>query len=229
MMMRAHVAAKIWWLIHKDLVSECRTRQVWPAMLLFGIVVALIFSVQMDLPPQQQRQILGGLLWLAIFFAGMIAMDRSLAAEREEGCWEGLLLYPVPPAAIYIAKLAVNSLALAASQCVLIALFAVLADAPLLAHPGAMLLVAVLGNLGLAAVGTALSAVAAAARQGGSLLGLLALPMAVPVVFAAAEATRLIAENDLQAEWWRWIQLLAAFAAVFITMGAVLFGFVVEE
>jgi heme exporter protein B len=83
------VAAKLWWIIHKDLVSECRARRVWPAMLMFGMVVALVFSFQMDLLPDQKRRIVGGLLWLAIFFAGMLAVDRSFASEREEGCWEG--------------------------------------------------------------------------------------------------------------------------------------------
>jgi len=226
---RTIVAARLWWLIQKDLVSECRARRVWPAMLLFGIVVALIFSVQMDLAPEQKRRIAGGLLWLAVFFAGMLAIDRSFAAEREEGCWEGLLLYPLAPAAIYAAKLVVNVVALAATQCVLIPLFAVLADVPWMDHLGAMVFVALLGNLGIAAVGTLLSALAAGARHNGSLLGLLVLPLAIPVMFAAAESTRLIAENKLGAEWWRWIQLLGAFAIVFIIVGMVLFEFVVEE
>lgn len=223
------MAAKLWWIIHKDLVSECRTLRAWPAMLLLGIVVALVFAVQMDLLPDEKLRIVGGLLWLAIFFAGMLAVDRSFASEHEEGCWEGLLLYPVPPAAVYLAKLAGNVVALAALECVLIPLFVVLSDVPLLAHPWAILLVAVLGNLGIAAVGTLLSAVAAGTRRGGHLSVLLVLPAAVPVVFAAAEATRLATENDFGAPWWRWIQLLAAFAVIFITAGTVLFDFVVEE
>jgi heme exporter protein B len=198
-------------------------------MLLLGVVVALVFSLQMDLLPEQKQRLLGGLLWLAIFFAGMVAIDRSFAAEREEGCWEGLLLYPIRPAAVYLAKLAVNAVALAACQGVLIPLFAVLSGVSLGTHPWAVLLVAVLGNLGLAAVGTLLSALCAGMRQSGSLLALLVLPMAVPVVFAAAEATRLIAADDLGAEWWRWVQLLAGCAIVFVTAGAVLFDYLIED
>jgi heme exporter protein B len=223
------VAAKIWWIIHKDLVSECRARRAWPVMLLFGSLVALVFSVQMDLLPEQRQRIVGSLLWLAIFFAGMLAIDRSFAAEREEGCWEGLLLYPVSPSAIYLAKLTVNVMALAASQCVLIPLFTVLSGVPLLDQPAAMLLVALLGNLGIAAVGTLSSALAAGARQNGSLATLLALPLLIPVMFAAAEATRFIAEDNLGAQWWCWVQLLGAFAVVFVTAGIVLFDFLVED
>jgi ABC-type transport system involved in cytochrome c biogenesis permease component len=58
---------------------------------------------------------------------------------------------------------------------------------------------------------------------------LLALPAAIPVVLAAAEATRLLAEGRLEAAWWDWNGLLAAFAAVFTVAGMVLMDFVAEE
>jgi heme exporter protein B len=223
------VTAKLWSIIRKDLVSECRSRRVWSAMLLLGILVAVMFAVQMDLPPDGRRHIAGSLLWLAVFFAGTLVLDRSFAAERDDGCWDGLLLYPVSKTTVYLAKLAVNVIALAALQLVLIPLFAVLTDVPLLDHPGAIALVALLGTLGVAAVGTLLSALAAGIRHGPSLLPLVVLPLVIPVVLAAAEATRLTVENDLGAAWWRWVQLLAAFAVIFITVGIVLFDVVVED
>ncbi len=221
--------AKLWWMIHKDLVSECRAGRVWPAMLLLGIVVAVLFSLQMDLPGDDKRRMAGSLLWLAVFFAGMLAIERSLSAEREDGCWEGLLLYPVAPAVVYLAKLLVNVVALGALQCILIPLFAALCDLPLLVHPWAMLLVALLGNLGIGAVGTLLSVLASGIRQKGSLLVLLVLPLVVPVLLAAAEATRLMCEDRLGAEWWRWVQLLGAFAGVFVAGGTMLIDVAVED
>ncbi len=221
--------AKLWWIVHKDLLSECRAGQVWPAMLLFGVVAALVFSIQMDLPHEQKRRVVGGLLWLATFFAGMVAVDRSFASECEEGGWEGLRVYPVAPAAIFLAKLLVNFAALTALQCVLIPLFVVFSDVSLLAHPWAMLLVTVLGNLGIAAVGTLLSAMTSSLRRSTSLLGLLALPMAVPVVLAAAETTRLSIEGSFGTQWWCWVQLLGLFALVFLAAGSFLFQFVIEE
>ena len=220
---------KLYWMVSKDLLSECRSLRVWPAMLLLGVVVALMFAMQADLPPERLRQIVGGLLWLTIFFAGTLALDRSFAAEREDGCWEGLLCYPVSPTCVYLAKLTVNVVALAALECVLIPLFAILTDVPLLAHPGPIITVAVLGNLGLAAVGTLLSAVANTGRQSSYLLPLLVLPTVIPLVLGAAEATRLAVEHDFGPDWWRWVQLLAGFAIVFITAGIVLFEFAVEE
>jgi heme exporter protein B len=237
------VAKKLYWMVSKDLLAECRSLRVWPAMLLLGAVVALMFAMQADLPAARapgtgqeervpgagSRQIAGGLLWLTIFFAGTLALDRSFAAEHEDGCWEGLLCYPVSPTTVYLAKLTVNIIALSALECVLIPLFAMLTGAPLLAYPGPIVAVAVLGNLGIAAVGTLLSAVANTGRQSSYLLPLLVLPTIIPLVLGAAEATRLAAEHDFGPAWWRWVQLLGAFAIIFITAGIGLFEFAIEE
>ncbi len=223
------MTSKLWWLIHKDLVVEYRTRQAWPAMLLLGIIVAVVFSLQIELPPLQRPAVAAALLWLAILFAGLVAVDRTCAAEQDDGCWDGLTLYPLSPSMIFLAKLVVNFIALLALECVLVPLFVVLADVSLLRYVWAMLLVAVLGSGGIAAVGTLVSALTHGMRQRNAVLSLLVLPLVLPVVLAGAEATRLIAEDNLGVPWWRWVQFLAAFAIVFTTIGIVLFGFLVEE
>lgn len=221
--------AHLWWILHKDLVTEFRTRRAWPTMLLMGVIVSLVFSLQMDLLPDQKRRMVGALLWLATFFAGMTAIDRSFASEREDGCWEGLKLYPVSPAVIYFAKLSVNVAALAVLQCFLIPLFFMLSGVTLSGRVGEMLLVASLGNIGIAAVATLLSALAAGLGRSANMLVVLALPLVIPVVLAAAEATRLLAENHTDDAWWRWVQLLGAFAVVYVTAGTVLFEYTIEE
>ena len=154
-------------------------RRAWPAMLVLGAVVAVLVSLQLEALPHEKQRVVGGLLWLAIFFAGMIAVDRSFAAERENGCWEGLTAYPLSPTAIFVAKLIVNILALAAVQAVLIPLFVMLSDVPLLASPAALCLVAALGNIGIAAVGTLVSAVAVRIGRD-NLLVILVLPLVIP-------------------------------------------------
>ena len=223
------MAVQIWWMIHKDLVSEWRSQRAWPAMILLGIVVAVVFSLQIDLPFEYKRQIAASLLWVAIFLAASLSLDRSFALEREDNCWQALLLYPISPSSVYLAKLVVNIVWLAALQCVLIPLFTVLTDVPLLSHPWAMAVVALLGNLAIASAGTLLGALATRIHKGANLTVLLALPMAIPVVIAAAEATRLSAEGQIDRSWWDWNGLLAVFAATFIVAGTVLMDFVAEE
>jgi heme exporter protein B len=227
--MEAAVAAQIWWMIHKDLVSEWRSRRAWPAMILLGIVVAVVFSVQIELPSEYKCQIAASLLWIALFLAATLSLDRSFSLEREDGCWRALLLYPVSATSVYLAKLAANIAWLAVLQCALIPLFAVLTDVPLLRHPWAMGLVALLGNVGIASAGTLLAALAARLEKGASLTAVLALPMLIPVVLAASEATYRQAEGRIDGAWWDWNGLLACFAVVFIVAGIILIDFVAED
>jgi heme exporter protein B len=198
-------------------------------MLLMGVIVGLVFSLQMDLLPGQKQRMVGAMLWLALFFAGMTAVDRSFASEREDGCWEGLTLYPISPVLIYLAKLSVNVVALAVLQCLLFPLFFILAGVPLSERIAPLLLVASLGNVGIAAVATLLSALATGLGRNANLLVVLVLPLIIPVILAGAEATRLLADNQINDAWWRWVQLLGAFAVVYVTAGTVLFEHTIEE
>jgi heme exporter protein B len=216
-------------MIHKDLLLELRVRQVWPAMLLLGTAVALAISIQMDLSSLDRQRLGGGLLWVAILFSSALALDRMFSTEREQGCLQGLLLYPVAGSTVYLAKLIVSFMCLGCLECVLIPLFVLLADVPLLAHPWALALVALLGNSGFAAVSTLLSATTSTGQNRSHLIALMVLPLAMPVVLGTAEATRLMMAGDFDREWARWIQLLAAFSVVFITAGMMLFEFIVEE
>lgn len=227
--MTAGNGKRLWWLIHKDLVVEFRTRQAWLSMLLLGVIVAMLFSLQFDLPWQQRPAAAGTMLWLATLFPGLVFIERTASAEQQDGCWDALTLYPVPHSTVYLAKLVVNFIGLFVLQCVLVPLFVVLTDVPLLRHPGAMILVAVLATIGMAAVGTLIGSLTHGIRQRSAVLSLLALPLLLSLVLSAAEATRLIAEDRLAGEWWRWVQFLGVFAAVFTTLGIVLFQFLVEE
>lgn len=218
-----------WWLIQRDLTCEIRARHVWPGMLLLGIVLVLLLATQLDLPLEDKLRVGGGMLWLAIFFAGTVACERSFAGEREGGCWQTLRLYPIPPSVVYLAKLAVNFIALVVLEFVLTSVFVVLTDVSLSTHPFSLALVAALGNLGFAAVGTIVSGLTAGLRQRGSLLALILLPLVVPVVLGVAEATRMLLTEPLDPRWSQWMELLAVFDVVFTVLGVLVFEFVMEE
>jgi len=222
-------ARSCWWLIRKDLSRELRALQMWPGMLLLGLGTVFLLATQIDLPANDRARIAGGLLWVAIFFAGTVALERSFAGERAAGCWEVLRLCPVPPSMVYLAKLAVNLVSLLILEAAVIPVFVALADVPLLSRPGPMLLIVALGNVGFVAVGTLISGLTAGLRHRGGLLALLLLPLVAPVVLGAAEATRMTLAGQIDPLWWRWIQLLGVFAVVFTVLGMLTFEFVMEE
>jgi len=217
-----------WWLVHKDLLREWRAPRVWPAMLLLAIVLATLIEMQIDLPRDHKAGLIAGLFWLAAFFAGTLALDRSFGGERDAGCWTTLLMYPTSPGTIYLAKLTTNFLALCVTDVVLVIAFGIFSDVPLLTRPASFLLVLLLANVGFAAVGTLLSALTNNLQQRGSLLVLLLLPLISPVILAAAQATRLLV-TDGSDDWRRWGQLLACFAVTFVTLGTLMFEFLTEE
>jgi len=219
----------LWWLVHKDLTRELRAKHVWPGMVLLGLVLVFLLATQIDLPFDQKAHVSGGLLWLAIFFAGTLACDRSFAGERDAGCWHALLLYPVAPSVLFLSKMVINLAALVILELVLAPAFIVLSDVPFASRPGPLMLIAVLGNVGFAAAGTLIGGLTSGLRHRGGLLALLVLPLVAPIVFSAAETTRLLLVGEINSMWWRWIQLLAVFAAVFTVAGTMLFEFVLED
>jgi heme exporter protein B len=225
----ALVTTKLLWIAKKDFVSEWRSRQILPAMLLVGAVIGFVFGFQTSLVPLAAQRIVGGLYWLAVYLGGVVALEGSFASERDASCWQGLLLYPVQPSTIYLAKLLAGAFSLAILQLCLIPLFALMMRVSLWDHPWHLFCLMLIGNLALTSLGTLVAALTAESQQGRGLLLMLGLSLEIPVLLAASEATRLMLEHETGAPWWRWVQLLAAGALIFITAGIVLFEFIVEE
>lgn len=217
-----------WWLVAKDLWREYRVPRVGPGMLLLGLVLTAVLTMAIDLPEFQRNHLVSALFWVAMFFAGSSAIERSLATERDHETWQTLLLYPVSPGTLFLAKTTLNFLTLGALTLVLAPAFVILAQARFGAHPLAFLAIALLANLGLAAIGTLVSAVTYGLSQRGNLLMLLLLPLGTPVILAAAEATRGLVLEQWET-WGRWLQFLGCFAVLFLAVGTVLFAFVTEE
>jgi heme exporter protein B len=218
-----------WWLVHKDLSRAIRRQSGLPAMLLVGLVLACLLALQIDLVDDQKIPLVSALVWLAIAFAGTLGLEWSFAAEREDGCWLTLRLYPVAPSMLYFSKVIVNIVSMTILELVLVPLFLVMTDVPLLLKPAALALIAILGNIGFAAAGTLLSAITANLRNRGGLLALLFLPLVIPVILACAQTTTAMVLGEIDAQWWRWIQFLAVCAIVFTGLGALVFEVVVEE
>jgi heme exporter protein B len=143
--------------------------------------------------------------------------------------WHALTLFPVSPAVLFLAKMAVNFVSLVILEAVLLPAFIVFSDVPLLARPAPILLIAALGSVGLAAVGTLVSMLASGLQHRGGLIALLLLPLITPLMLGSAEATRMTLAGQLDTDWWQWIRLLGVFAVVFTVAGAFAFEFTIEE
>ncbi|MSQ15232.1 MAG: cytochrome C biogenesis protein, partial [Dehalococcoidia bacterium] len=179
--------SQIWVLVWKDLLLEMRTKDLFIGMSLFALVTLVVFNFAFDLRREQAVDAAPGVLWVAVIFAGVLGIGRTISAERDMGTLEGLLLAPVDRGNIYIGKLVANLIFMGVVETLVFILFGALFNLPIL-QPG-ILPVAFLGTFGFAAVGTLLAGVSANSRARELLLPILLLPIVVPVMIAAVEAT----------------------------------------
>jgi heme exporter protein B len=203
-------------LARKDLLLELRARDTLPAMLLFVVSTLVVFHFA--LPADSSDLAAAGLLWVALLFTALLGLTRAFAAEREQGVLDGLVLAPSDRSAIWLGK-ALSILAFL----VLAELIALPAYALFFEGVGGALIAGVaLANLGIAAVGTLLAAMAAASRARELLLPLLFLPLAIPIVVGGAGAS-------VAAEPARYLGLLALYDALFAIICWASFEYVVTE
>jgi heme exporter protein B len=203
-------------LARKDLLLELRSRDTIPAMLLFVVSALVVFHFA--LPAGASDLAAYGLLWVALVFTALLGLVRAFVAEREEALLDGLVLAVQDLSAIWLGKglSMVAFLSLAAA-------LALPAFALFFEPVGWTLVAAVLlANVGLAAVGTLLSAMAAASRARELLLPLLFLPLVIPLVVGGIGAT---AADDPG----RYLAFLGLYDLVFAILSWASFEYVVTE
>jgi heme exporter protein B len=218
---------KVLAIIHKDVIIELRTKEMFSSMLVFSLMAVFVFSIALDLSAANPLDTTPGLLWVTIAFAGILGLNRSLAQEQENRCIDGLLLAPMDRSAIFFGKALGNVLFMAVVELFVVPVFAVLFNVPLLR--GSVWSVIALGTLGYAAVGTLFSTMAVNTRAREVMLPILLLPVAVPIFISAVNATAGFLNAKPLGEVANWLQLLAAYDAIIIAISFMTFDFVVEE
>ncbi len=217
------VGAVLW----KDLRAEARGRELVTSMLLFSAISVLIFSFALELNAQVQTETVGGVLWVTVAYAGTLGLGRSLAAEKDKGSLDALLIAPVARSAIFFGKMLGNlifTLAVAVFMTfILTILFNINLFLPML------WLVLLLGCLGFAATGTMIASMSVYARSRETLLPILLLPIVLPVIISSTRASIAIITQLKTEDWLPWLQLLAFVDGVFIVLAYLLYGYIVEE
>jgi heme exporter protein B len=212
----------------KEVRAEFRARELLNTTFVFALVVVVMFSFAFDPTAAESRRFGPGLLWIALLFAGSLMLQPSFAREHANDTLDALCLAPVSPFAILLGKILANVIFLGACEVLLLPIFAVFYNVALMPVIGRLVFVLALGTFGLAVTGTVFSAVAAQARMRELLLPLLLLPVLVPLLLAAVEATAgLLSDTpELQSTW---IELLVGFDVMFFTVSWLLSDFLLQE
>ena len=118
-----------------------------------------------------------------------LMLQPCFLREQTNDTLSALRLSVSDPFAILLAKLVANTLFLLVTELLMLPVFAILYNVPVLRVFGQLLLVFFLGSLGVSIAGTALSAISAQARMRELLLPVLLLPLLTPVLVASTEVT----------------------------------------
>jgi heme exporter protein B len=214
-------------LVRKELLAEWRTRDSLSAMFLFTVTSLLIFNFALDLSPVAAQDVVPGILWVTFVFAALLGLNRNFQREQEQSSIEGLMMAPVGRSAIYLSKVIGNLVFLLAFELLALPVVTALFN---LIMPLSVIPVLVLGTVGLSAAGTTFAAMAANTRLRDVLLPLMLLPVLVPLLVGAVQATGVaIRGESLLGDAAPSLLLVGTFGVIFLTLGMMLFEYILEQ
>ena len=184
-------------------------------VLVFFVVVASLFPLGVGPEPNQLRAMAAGVTWIAALLAAVLSLPRLFAADYADGTLEQMLVSPQPLAVVVLAKAVAHWLLTGLPLALAAPLIGLQYDVPADAL-GVLLASLLIGTPVLSLLGAAGAALTLGVRGGGALLGLLVLPLFVPVlVFGAGVVTSTLIGINPSAH----LSLLGAFLAVSSLIG----------
>lgn len=217
------------WIAWKDLASEIRNRENISSMFFFAFIVIMIFSFSFSMDRQAAQQLMPGIIWVAFGFTGIIGLGKSFLVELQNDCLENLQISPIPKGAVYLGKLLANLIFILIVELILFPMFVIFFNLDVLDKVHLVLLIFLLGTLGLSAIGTLFSAMTVQIRAREVMLPILLLPLAVPVMIGAVEATRGVLNGDPWALYGHWAELLMVYDVIFTVVSFWAFEWILES
>ena len=211
----------------KDTLSEMRTKEIIASVLVFTLLVIVIFNFAFSASQEMMVLVAPGILWVTFAFAGVLSLNRSFILEKEEGCLEGLMVCPVSRETIYVGKMLASLLFMLIIEAIALPIFALLFNLAVLSPQ--LIVITVLTTVGFVAVGTLFSALAVNTKAREMVLPILFLPIVVPLIISAVEASGLALSGEQWGSLASWLGIIGAFDAVFLVVSFLVFTYVIEQ
>ena len=216
-----------WVLVWKDLVQEWRSRDVLTSMFAFAVLSLFIFNYALELSPIDRAEIAPGLIWVVMVFAGTLGLNRSFAAEQDQGSFEGLMMAVPELSVIYLAKMITNLMMMFGLAILVIPIYSLLYNQSLfdLRFFGILML----GAWGYSAAGTLISSMTVQTRMRDLLLPVLLFPLLLPVNMAVVKSGSAIIAVSAVPEFQSWINLLLVYDVIMTVVSIMVFEYVIRE
>ena len=216
-------------LLWKDLLLELRRRDSLLTMFFFGTLQLFVFHFAFDMPPDKVAELAPALLWLAFLFTGTLGLAQLFQAERDNHCLDALLLSPLDRGALFVAKTAFNLSLMLTVEVVVIPLFWILFNLSGWNLLPQLFLVTLLGTVGFCVLGTITAAITLRARARELLLPLVLFPLMIPVILATIRCMETVLKTGSFGDATVWLRLLIGFDVIFLTVGVLIFDWVIES
>lgn len=207
--------------LRKDLRLEWRSRDSINGMLFFSLLVVVVFSLAFDPTAAMSRQIAGGILWVALLFASVTALNQAWTREQRNRVLEAQRMAPSPPSALFLGKALANLIFVAIVEAVLAPLFVVFYNLHAVGQGWLLAVVMPLGTWALVCNGTFFAALGLRTRNRELLLPLILFPISIPALLGMMQATTGILTGEFSPNTW--IRLLIAYNVAFTTVCLLLF------
>ena len=195
-------------------------------MLFFSLLVVIVFAMAFDPTAAASRQIAGGILWVALLFASVTALNQAWTREQRNRVMDAQRMAPSPGSALFLGKAIANLLFVGLIELVLAPLFIVFYNLHALGQGWLLWLVMPLGTWALVCNGTFFAALGLRTRNRELLLPLILFPISIPALLMMVQATSAILTGE--SDPGRWIRLLLAYKSAFTTVCLLLFDTVLN-
>jgi len=219
--------ASLFALIGKDVRLVSGSGQGVAQAALLGLLLVFVFSLARQSGTPVPPQWVAAIFWLASAFSLILIFNTLFSLEEDNNARTGLLLSPLSPQAVWLAKALGGGVLLLVVQSILYpAVIVFLGAAPVeQVLPGLGLLVAV--DWGLVVLGALLGALGQGQAGRDSLLSIIVFPLLVPLLLAGIRlGGGLVAGTAMQLDWGSWMGVVGAFDALFTGAALLLFPFV---
>jgi heme exporter protein B len=182
--------------------------------LAFFAIVTTLFPLAISPELSRLRDVAPGVLWVAALLAAVLALEFLFRDDAHDGTLEQHVLSGQSLTWLLFAKTVAHWLLTGLPLCIMAPLAGLSLGVPLAATGGIIASIA-LGTVSLSLLGAVGAALTLGIRRSGTLLSLLTLPLAMPVLIFGARATELAIKGE---EYGPPLYLLGALAVLGITL-----------
>jgi heme exporter protein B len=193
--------------------------------LLLGLLLVFVFSLSQGVGENLSARNAAAVFWLSSAFCQVLIFNQLYALEETNSSRLGLLLCPAPIQAVWLGKAIAGIALLLLAQCVFLPATVIFLGQSLNGPLKPALAILLLTDTGMCALGSLLGALAQGQTTRESLLSIVLFPLLMPLLLAGTGIGAQVfggADPDGPGPW---LGLAAAFDAIFLAAGLLLFAF----